>query len=537
MPLKYILYTLFTLCLAHGFAQNQQALSNAEPITFTVANVKLAPTLLKTDSSKLIFENKIGYKLLFCPPEHAKQVYVNGFNNVLIQTIQECYDNHRPLILTPDVIWLAICQGVSIHMNEKYDSLKTVVFKSKEVIDLVVREDSLQYNARSWQALVDGLANQTKEHTKADFYQFFVANFSTSTPIHTTVYQITLLESLKKGFNYIGESGCGIPSITLKGKKEDWENILKRLDQLQKIGLGNWAQQLKPVIQEFINVYDHQINHAFWNDIYKNDREYSAFYISGWIIKFFPYIKYLKASGTWDEDNGGERATEHYKPNPYLNGHLYYQSTLSTDHFGTGISKINVTWENLFTNKTKKMLVFAGFMAIKQYPDKSLEPLISWAIADKQKKAAVHNLKRNDVLNLYHQPDYWTPYDAKNPLSKPIYNIKELQTYNASLQYITTLLQEKIKNHPAFKNQSFTNLKLSFMVFSNGTIDKCSLGKNAKPELLAFITHELQNLPHAWFPALVHPYDQQMMVIDPDPKVAKLKVRANYTMQLILFKQ
>lgn len=537
MPVKLIIYIVLSMSLANGFAQNPQALSNAEPITFTVANVKLAPTLLKTDSAKKLFENKTGYKVLFCPPQHAKQVYVNAFNNVLIQTLQECYDNHRPLVLTPDVIWLAICQGVSIHMNEKFDSLKTIVFKSTEVIDLTVRQDSLQYNASSWQALVDGLANKTKEHTKDDFYDFFVADFSTTTPINTTVYQITLLESLKKGFTYIGESGCGIPSITIKGTKQDWETILKRLELLPKIGMDNWAQQLKPVIQEFINVYDHKIDNAFWNDIYKNAHEYNAFYISGWIIKLFPYIKYLKSTGTYYEARDATRATEYYKPNPYIDGNLYYESALSTDHFGTGIAKINVTWMNHFTGKKKNMLVFGGFMAMKQYPDKSLEPLITWVICDQQKKAAIRPTKINNDIVAPHQPDYWSPHEAKQPLSKPVYNIKEMKTYNVSLQYITTLLQEKIKNHPSFKNQNFTNLKLSFMVYSNGKIDKCSLGKNGNSQLHNFIKQELQNLSEPWFPALVHPYDHQMMVIDPDPKVAKLKVRANYTMHLVLFKQ
>ena len=97
-------------------------------ISFKVNDVEIAGTLLKVDSARQVFENKIGKKILFFPEEHANLRLVNCPNNGLIQTIQECYDNHRPLILTPDIIWLAICQGVSIHMNEHYDSLKNVVF-------------------------------------------------------------------------------------------------------------------------------------------------------------------------------------------------------------------------------------------------------------------------------------------------------------------------------------------------------------------------------------------------------------------------
>ena len=80
-------------------------------VSFKVNDVEISDSLLKIDSAKLVFENKIGKEILFFPEEHTNYGLVNCPNNGLIQTIQECYDNHRPLVLTPDVIWLAICQG------------------------------------------------------------------------------------------------------------------------------------------------------------------------------------------------------------------------------------------------------------------------------------------------------------------------------------------------------------------------------------------------------------------------------------------
>jgi len=85
--------------------------------------------------------------------------------------------------------------------------------------EIVVRNDSLEYSAKDWKNLVGAFANETRKYTNDDFYSFFVAEFTTTTAIDQTAYQITLLESYKKAFEYIAETGCGIPSILISGTK------------------------------------------------------------------------------------------------------------------------------------------------------------------------------------------------------------------------------------------------------------------------------------------------------------------------------
>ncbi len=228
-------------------------------ISFEVDNVELANALLKTDSARFIFENKIGKEIRYFPEVQINDCLVNCSNNGLIQTIQECYDNHRPLVLTPDVIWLAICQGVSIHINEQYDSLENTIFKEHKPDEIIIRNDDLDKSNNYWGKLIASFANETKKYTRDDFYSFFVSEFTTTTPIIKTTYQITLLESYKKAFEYIGESGCGIPSICLTGTKADWISIYNKLDMLDKIGLANWKKNLKPIISEFISASEGHI--------------------------------------------------------------------------------------------------------------------------------------------------------------------------------------------------------------------------------------------------------------------------------------
>lgn len=77
------------------------------------------------------------------------------------------------------------------------------------------------------------------------------------------------------------------------------------------------------------------------------------------------------------------KSEEKYVPNEFLEGDKYLHAKLSTDNFPSGMAQIDVLWNNYFKNVTSKIEVYAGFFAIKQYSDKTLEPFISWAICDK----------------------------------------------------------------------------------------------------------------------------------------------------------
>lgn len=199
-------------------------------ISFQVSNVKTADTLINADDARKVVENKIGKNILWLPEEHSPNKVVSSYNNGFIQTIQECYDNHRPLILTPDNIWLAICQGVSIHVNENYNTLEDIIFNDNKPTQLIIRNDSLEYSSKHWGDFLNSLSNETRKYTKADFYSFFVSEFTSTSSIEKTAYQVTLLEAYKKGFEYVAETGCGIPSITIAGKKKSL--LLKNLFQL-----------------------------------------------------------------------------------------------------------------------------------------------------------------------------------------------------------------------------------------------------------------------------------------------------------------
>ena len=545
--MKPFLLTLFLMACTSFImaqAQNHPTPSGREALItefkkpvgkcFPVAEVKMADSLLFTNPATDIFENKLDKKIMYCPDEFRPLPLVSCPGNGLIQTIQQCYDNHRPLLLSPDIIWLAICQAVSIHINQHFDSLENIIFIKDKPSQIIIRNDSLELDSRQWKRLIASFSSTTTQYTQGDFYSFFVPQFTTTTPIITTAYQITLLESYKKAFEYIAESGCGIPNITLTGEKKDWQEILARLNTLDKLGLTDWKNTLIPIITEFINVFDNHINTAFWQSIYKSATEYNAFYISGWIIKFFPYIVESANDPVWDEEKQTDKVSLNYKKNPFLDGDMYLLSTLSTADFPLGISKIDVVWNNYLKNETRDLEFCSGFFAIQQYPDKTLEPLIAWTVCDKKAEMPMEVVADNPNLHLKHKEEYWSPHIADSVCQPAIYDIKHFRTSAASLRYIASVLNDSIHARPEFKTLNLAHDSIEFIVLSNGSVENVVLkGIHSDKVLQSFITAQIRHLPAVWFPALAHPTDVLDLWDFPDPE-NKVKIRVNSKVRIRL---
>lgn len=510
--------------------ENQQT----DSVSFHVSDVVPASYLLNTDSSYRVFSNKLSYQILYMPAEHRHQKLIGTYNNAFLQTLQFCYNDHRPLTLSPDVLWLTICQGVSIHINQHFATLKSSLLKKGKPDRLVVRNDSLQFGEHAWQALIDSISEQADVYTTNNARLFFSGGFSTSGPVEKTAYNICMLESYKKGFQYVGESGCGIPVIKLKGNKADWQNLYNRLQLLEQFGMKDWADDLRPVILEFIKVYEGSPDPVFWQSIYKSISEYNNFFISGWCLKLFPYIKKMEPDGDYDETTGTSKYKETFVPNPFVHRDSYCLSNLSTDNIPGGISKIDITWNDYFKNRSMNIEACSGFMGIRQYADKSLEPVISWAICDKSKAAESFPFKGQKYRKQTHKMEYWSPRFPKTLTNQAVYDIKQFKTHEASMAYLKALIEDSLKQRAEYKNTNLQKIKLSFIVYSNGHIDSVSTGRTDVPGLNHSIENILDHLPQPWFPALAHPTDV-LWLMDMTEEEAKIKMRVNSRVRITLF--
>lgn len=467
-------------------------------LEFKVDEVEMAKDYLSAFSAKEVMENKLEKRLEFIPKVDENLALVPSRNNVFLNTVQTAYDQHRPLVLSPDIIWLAICQGVGLHINENFERLQSKLYTHKKQKTIVQRNDSLEYAANHWGELVDSLALKTEKYTKANFYDFFVADFSTTTEREERAYQITLLYTHKKAFKYVGASGCGIPYIRLEGTTADWQEIYDKLDFLDELELEAWKKSLKPVIQEFIQGSKGEANPEFWQSIYKDASVYSAFYISGWVIKFFPYIKKLD----YNQSNAARETAEILVPNPFLAEYDYLKSTLSTDNFPEGIVEVTIEWRNYFKGTRTEMLAFAGFFGIKQYEDKALKAHISWGISKKYSPSIKYKflykkrqaVSRSSKLN-------WLPR-FYNYVQKPaIYNPSNFKTQRESFQMLQEILLDSIENNKNFDLNTIKKLSLEAEILANGKISEVRLLYCKNKALENYLKQILKASKKEWSPA------------------------------------
>ena len=230
-----------------------------------------------------------------------ERFYTFKGKDVFFQTIVRAYAEHRPLVLSPDMVWLLISQGFARYVNAHSDELRDQIVSHTEKMDLVVETTkNLLYEDADWKKLIAGFAAQINEYTKGDVAKTITADFTTTGVTERIVSQVTLMETVKTYFDYVVHyMGCGIPSITLMGTPQDWQKVLEKTEQLEKYGMGDWFKSLKPILTEFIKASEGKPNQAFWQNMVKKEHPDKLVgnkvcdfrkptVLDGWMLKLFP---------------------------------------------------------------------------------------------------------------------------------------------------------------------------------------------------------------------------------------------------------
>lgn len=307
--------------------------------------------------------------------------------NGWMQAVHTAYSEHLPLVISPDAVWLLICQGFSLHINEHFDKYRDRLLNFKGKEEIMVRIDSLAIAPDiAWEQLIDSFSNQADMRFTTDLRRTMIPAFTTTGKVEKTVYQVTLLETVQKAFELHGGTGCGIPSITLQGTTRDWEDIERRVNFLREFDLGYWADSLQPVLHAFSEASKGYVDRKFWDNMYKKREDYLQYDVNGWVTRFFPYLKVWDLNTT---DSIEWIRTERYELNPMLGPHPPTYVDMVAFEFPSGVSKVPVLWDNYlsksagnrFETGTFPMFIYAGFMGVQQHPDYSLEPAISWMVS------------------------------------------------------------------------------------------------------------------------------------------------------------
>ena len=341
---------------------NLPAIEDEEKTLYNISSADLARSLVLRTVSYRFEPEILAYSFANEKLSYARE-------DVFFYSLVRAYAEHRPFVLSPDMIWQLIGFEFSEYVNNHSEEMRSLLVAHEGVNDLKIMtdEDILDDKNANWSDLFDKFSAAIAENTKGDIAQLMTSDFSTTGSAERIASQITLMESLKSYFHYIaGRLSCGIPYITLKGTPDDWRKVAEKVQGLERYNMGWWTKELKPIIAELVKTAEGKPSSKFWKDIVMQDRPdrlrgggcsmEKPTELDGWMVKLFPDMK-----------NGKMRAT-------------IPQSQMQ----GVELSKVPFKYqlidrETMQVIEETDIMLYAGFVGvIIDEATGALEPKIGW---------------------------------------------------------------------------------------------------------------------------------------------------------------
>ncbi len=337
-----------------------------------------------------------------CARYHGRLVKKGTFHP-FVASVHHAFMGHRPLCLSPDMIWLMICQGVSNHINAHAEELRPRLVEHQGRATLAVRRDDFVKGSleNPWPEVFSEFSAQIRSHVGPSIDRF-LPDFTITGPVERAAAEVVMLEAVRSYFAYHLYTLCGIPTITLEGTPEDWHSVSERARSFADLDLGWWLDPLGRVLDQFTRASRGEVDQQFWRSMYKLNNESGGPKLTGWVLTLFPYLK----------DRRTGQAT---KRNPWLTedsqrlrfevvdeieieeeefdetdldgdelaeGEPWYEPDGPTmDRIPSGLSRAPFNWHYL--EKTFDMEFLAGFVGIGQDSETlTLRPEIGWAVRE-----------------------------------------------------------------------------------------------------------------------------------------------------------
>lgn len=355
-------------------------------VTFRVHDVEPTTTLLPTCKTregidKLLLALNEGQGLAAPVPILSCSAYnsncVDGnYCHPLFAAVHHAFSDHRPLVFSPDMIWICILQGFAIHVSNHSEKLRHLLVKheGKEEIRIVVSGVFDSSPESAWDEVIHGFGGALSGRL-GPTYDNLVNRFSTTGEIELLVSEIALMDVFQPYYEYIATCVCGIPEITLEGRPEDWAALREKIEFLAPYDLDWWLPQLRRIADQFHRAATGDIDALFWQNIYKLKQAYGATKMNGWIAKLAPYLKNYE-TGRYTERNP---CLEHSDYLDMESRNMFDVPGITSALLPSGLSCVPFKIE--CKGRVTDMEVLGGFVGFEQNEDTlALRPKLGWAV-------------------------------------------------------------------------------------------------------------------------------------------------------------
>jgi hypothetical protein len=345
------------------------------PITFGVDDVIRAPELPPTQA----LSEHLGDVLAF-GGDGSKRVLggTSDCPHPLLGAIHVAFAEHRPLVLSPDAVWLTILRGVAQHVHLNAEALRPRLVRhhGKRRLTVTIGE-SLEHRPAAIREAIAGFRAALAEEIGSGLTRLLTCDFSTTSDVERAASEILLMDTYSHYFDLAVHCVCGIPEITLSGEAADWRAIRQRIDVLAELDLTWWTSSLAPILDEFVAASDGRPNAAFFRDIYKPQDAYGWDIISGWSARFYPYTA---GEGRFDVRNPLLEHPLDYRP-PHEPGQSLYQGPgIRAKDVSSGVGSCIVEVDDRITGQRYKLQVRGGLVGVEVDDHGRLAPCAGWTV-------------------------------------------------------------------------------------------------------------------------------------------------------------
>lgn len=293
----------------------------------------------------------------------------------LVAAVHLAFSQHRPLVLSPDAVWLTIVQGLAQHVQQDPEGMRAklgVTHAGKAELSVASAEFAGTSPENPWPELFHGLAGQVRKAVGPGPCDLVQADFSTSGPVERAVSALALLDVYQRYFDYVCVCICGIPAVTLEGTADDWARLEQKARGLARLGLEWWTGKLVPVCAQMAAAARGEVDLAHWQRLYKVREAYGTEEFNGWLAWLFPY--------TW----GGR--------NPTLDDP---KAAISTEAVPLGLSAVPLSFKDLGGRELRRVEMLGGLVGVTQDARTlALRPRVGWAVRAARLEQAIARLVR-----------------------------------------------------------------------------------------------------------------------------------------------
>jgi len=319
-----------------------------------------------------------------CSGQHGRLVAEVTFHPV-IAAIHLAFNDHRPLVLSPDMFWLLIAQGLANHVNANSEELRSRFIEHSGKVEIAFRRDDFIKSSpdNPWPEVLSEFSREIRGYIGEATHDLLLPDFSTTGVVERAAAEVVLLDAMQSFFRFFMRSMCGIPQIRLEGTPADWERLAERTKGIGQFGLSWWTEVLGPILDEFVAASRGKANARFWRSIYKVDDSSGGPYITGWITAFFPYLKCQRTEALGMNPwllEGGKRLQSLLSPEEEQYRRSFRDGP-TTESFLVGLAGAPFQWD--YFSRSIEMEFFGGFIGVRQdQATLELRPEIGWAVRE-----------------------------------------------------------------------------------------------------------------------------------------------------------